>query len=70
MMSIRIPDEDHEWLEDESQRRGVSKAEVINELIRTARRKPAWGRLEKYCGDLHGLPKDLSTRRAFEGRKP
>ena len=64
-LSIRIPLEDFEWLEAESQRRRASKGAVVKELLTAARQDKRWARLGKYYGDLHGLPKDLSTRKAF-----
>jgi hypothetical protein len=63
-LTIRLPRELAQWLEETSRSSGRSRGEIVREELERARKgsqKP-WAHL---VGDLKELPRDLSTRKGF-----
>jgi hypothetical protein len=62
-LSVRLPDDLAEWLEDAARRTGVSKGRIIREELERARNSAGRPFL-RLAGAVSG-PSGLSTRKGF-----
>lgn len=63
-VTVRLPDELAEWLEESAARAGVSQAQVIREQLEKARSSAGQKPFMRLAGSLEGDP-DLSKRKGF-----
>lgn len=64
-ITIRIPDDLAQWLEETSRETGVPKGRLIREQLERAREGDVEGRrFMRLAGSVRG-PKDLSLRKGF-----
>lgn len=64
-ITIRIPDDLAQWLDDTARATGVPKGRLIREQLELARQDDTGGRrFMRLAGSIRG-PKDLSTRKGF-----
>jgi len=63
-LTVRLPRELADWLEERSRRSGVSREEIVRRELERARRSSAkpWAHL---VGDIKDGPRDLSMRKGF-----
>lgn len=64
IVTIRLPDELAEWLEESAARSGVSQAQVVREQLEKARASAGQKLFMRLAGSLEGEP-DLSQRKGF-----
>lgn len=63
-VTIRLPDELAEWLEESAARAGVSQAQVVREQLEKARASAGQKPFMRLAGAVEGPP-DLSQRKGF-----
>ncbi len=63
-LTIRLPDELAQWLEDSAARAGVSQAQIVREQLEKARDGSGAMTFMRLAGTLDGDP-DLSSRKGF-----
>jgi predicted DNA-binding protein len=66
-LTIRLPSELAEWLEDESTRTGIPQGQIIRAQLEKARTAHAQ-RFMHLAGSVRERPRDLSTRKGFSKR--
>jgi Arc/MetJ-type ribon-helix-helix transcriptional regulator len=66
-LTVRLPESLVADIEEESRGRKISKSDVVRERLerspRQRRRRTALNAIADLIGSVHGLPKDLATRK-------
>jgi len=64
-ITIRVPDDLAQWLQDTANEMGIPKGRLIREQLQLAREKSTQGKnFMRLAGSIRG-PEDLSTRKGF-----
>jgi hypothetical protein len=63
-ISIRLPEELIQWLEEESRRTGLPKGRIVREQLELCRTQKARQPFLDLAGSIEGKP-DLSRKRGF-----
>jgi hypothetical protein len=63
-LTIRLPEELAQWLEDSAAKAGVSQAQIVREQLEKARESGGGKTFMRLAGSLDGDP-DLSSRKGF-----
>jgi predicted transcriptional regulator len=66
-VTIRLPEELAEWLEETAARTGVSQGRIVREQLERARASAASRGFMRLAGRVRG-PKDLSRRKGFSAK--
>jgi hypothetical protein len=64
-LTIRLTDEEEEWLRATAKRLGKTRSAIVHEQLRLARSPQRFGHLVGY---IKGAPRDLSTRKGFSSK--
>ena len=65
-ITVRLPEELDQWLEEESRTTGLPKGRIVREQLELSRTRQARQTFLDLAGSVEGEP-DLSQKRGFEG---
>jgi hypothetical protein len=63
-ITVRLPSELAEWLEEQSARTGVPQGQIVRDQLAIAKAGAAYRPFMRLAGKVRG-PKDLSSRKGF-----
>ena len=63
-LTVRLPDELREWLQEKSRRTGVPVGRIVRDSLAAVQRRESNPLLE-YAGIVKGGPPDVSSRKGF-----
>jgi hypothetical protein len=65
-LTIRLPKSLGKWIEETSARTGISQGQLVRQQLERARSQDTTSkRFMRLAGKIHGLPRNLSTRKGF-----
>ncbi len=65
-LTVRLPKNLATWLEETSARTGIPQGQLVRQHLERARSKDsASTKFMRLAGRIHGLPRDLSSRKGF-----
>ncbi|HYM24554.1 MAG TPA: CopG family transcriptional regulator [Vicinamibacterales bacterium] len=64
-LTVRLPKDLAEWLEERAAQTGVSQGRIVREQLERARAGGGTRRFMRLAGAIRGGPKDVSARKGF-----
>lgn len=64
-ITVRLTDEQREWLSKTSRKTGVPVSKIVRDFIEKGRKEEHPRPWMKFAGSIRGLPPDLSSRKGF-----
>jgi predicted transcriptional regulator len=64
-ITVRLNEELSSWLEETASRTGLSQSQIVREQLEKAKTTKVNKRFMRLAGSLHGLPRNLSSRKGF-----
>jgi len=64
-ITVRLDAELSSWLEKTASRTGLSQSQIVREQLKKAITAKMDKPFMRWAGSIHGLPRDLSSRKGF-----
>jgi len=65
-ITIRVPKNLAEWLQQKSRRTGISQGQIVREQLERVRRSDkGTKKFMRLAGSIRGGPRDISTRKGY-----